>query len=431
MKILPSSKAIQAALIELMDTHDHFSWAVAWATTSCPAHRALRKHQDKVKQLIVGIHFYQTDPDFLEVFVKSPNARMVKSPSGVFHPKVYVFWSGSEHLHEATRWEALVGSANFTGGGLNSKNTNTEAAIRVSSEDIDSEDARAELNELLTKCWGQGKEITAEGVAHYRSEYAKRAADRARLAGVFLKRKGKAKGAKQKGDGGLSVLESELLTYPWATFVEKVRGHGGVRFNNRLQVLSFARQFFRAHSFGEMSTTQQRMIAGVFHSPKDASGVEALDWGHFGSMKSAGNFQSVVKEAPMALAEALAHIPRDGQVSETNYGNFVASFEAAFEQQGRPGGKGIATATRLLAMKRPDTFLCVDDKNAIQLGERLKISRSIDLDGYWYSVVARLRRAHWNGESRPDVSDDSEEYALWLGRVALVDAILCAPADAI
>ncbi len=39
-------------------------WAVAWASCGFPLFNTLTKHQEKIEQLSVGIHFYQTHPNF-------------------------------------------------------------------------------------------------------------------------------------------------------------------------------------------------------------------------------------------------------------------------------------------------------------------------------------------------------------------------------
>jgi hypothetical protein len=57
----------------------------------------------------------------------------------------------------------------------------------------------------------------------------------------------------------------------------------------------------------------------------------------------------------------LDHIPADGYVSEEQFINFKRHFDLAFQGKAHQGG--VATASRLLAMKRPDMFVCVNNAN--------------------------------------------------------------------
>jgi hypothetical protein len=75
-------------------------------------------------------------------------------------------------------------------------------------------------------------------------------------------------------------------------------------------------------------------------------------------------------------------IPRHGEVTQTQYETFRQHFLRAFEKSSRTGG--VPTATRLLAMKRPDSFVCVSNPNKAGLANALAFSRTkLDLDNYW------------------------------------------------
>ena len=67
--------------------------AVAWATVDFEVFRLLVKNKKKIKKMIVGTHFYQTAPEFIETFLAHPNVRFILPTGGesVFHPKIYVF----------------------------------------------------------------------------------------------------------------------------------------------------------------------------------------------------------------------------------------------------------------------------------------------------------------------------------------------------
>src|SRR5437870_3840781 len=108
MKMLTTTAEVNAELICLIRACSSCQVAVAWASVGFKAFDLLAKNAKKIERMVVGIHFYQTHPDFIETFLTHPNIRFVLNPDGVFHPKVYLFEkSGGE-------WECVVGSLNFT-----------------------------------------------------------------------------------------------------------------------------------------------------------------------------------------------------------------------------------------------------------------------------------------------------------------------------
>jgi hypothetical protein len=108
MQILTSVSEIANAFSELIERYQHVSLAVAWASEGFDGYELLIKHAEKIRCAIVGTHFYQTDPRFIEYFIDDQRVAFVQQPNGVFHPKVYLFEnSGLDYV-------CLLGSANFT-----------------------------------------------------------------------------------------------------------------------------------------------------------------------------------------------------------------------------------------------------------------------------------------------------------------------------
>jgi hypothetical protein len=55
----------------------------------------------------------------------------------------------------------------------------------------------------------------------------------------------------------------------------------------------------------------------------------------------------------------LDEIPLNGPVQRDDYEAFIGRYKAAFPiKNGQPYKHGLGTATRLLAMQRPDYFVC-------------------------------------------------------------------------
>ena len=97
---------------------------------------------------------------------------------------------------------------------------------------------------------------------------------------------------------------------------------------------------------------------------------------------------------------------------------FSQKFLRAFEGSSRVGG--VPTATRLLAMKRPDTFVCISNPNREGLSQALAFPKTtLKIDNYWERIIEPLRLSPWYTSPRP-----TDKYAeLWDGRAAMLDAI--------
>ena len=108
MKVLTTAGEINAELIRLIRGCASCRLAVAWASVGFEAFDLLMAKAQKVGKAIVGTHFYQTHPAFMEACLGNERVRFVLNPEGVFHPKVYLF----EKLDGS--WECVIGSATFT-----------------------------------------------------------------------------------------------------------------------------------------------------------------------------------------------------------------------------------------------------------------------------------------------------------------------------
>lgn len=91
MELLSNHTEIKNKLIELINECARMQVAVAWASANHEVFHTLKNNRDKITKFIVGTHFYQTDPRFLEEFIGDENVRVIKNSGEVFHPKIYFF----------------------------------------------------------------------------------------------------------------------------------------------------------------------------------------------------------------------------------------------------------------------------------------------------------------------------------------------------
>ena len=107
MKFLKSPGEIESVVKQLTRKCSQLRWAVAWASHDFPLFHLLKENESKIRQLTVGIHFYQTHPNFIGAFLSHDAVRFVMNPDGVFHPKLYLF------EFENGAWECVTGSPNW------------------------------------------------------------------------------------------------------------------------------------------------------------------------------------------------------------------------------------------------------------------------------------------------------------------------------
>ena len=111
---------VSKRLKRLIDKHDEIHVAVAWGYNGPVADRLLQ-NVHKFRSVTFGIAFCRTDPNLIDRLVGTKNAFIADGGSATFHPKLYYFRSGDIA-------EAIVGSSNFTAGGLSK---NWEASLHV------------------------------------------------------------------------------------------------------------------------------------------------------------------------------------------------------------------------------------------------------------------------------------------------------------
>ncbi|RYG85833.1 MAG: hypothetical protein EON59_11365 [Alphaproteobacteria bacterium] len=393
---------VQIALESLMTDYEEFHWAVAWGTSNSTAEKLLAQRK-KFKAVTFGLAFSQTDPVLVEKLIGVRGSFVVKNfPKGTFHPKVYGFRSGDQAA-------AIIGSANFTNGGLGK---NHEASVRIVGSANDP--ALADILSFAARSAKLGDAVTAELAALYR-ESCKRAA----------------KLTKPPRDpfDGLKAVSAEALSSPivsmaWPDYVRAVRRSAFHDVDKSLSLLGTSQSWLSgARSFRDLDVAQRKAIAGVIgQHERELSDELNQDWGWFGSMRGAGNFMNRISENDPFLADAVDSIPQRGEVTREHYERFASLFEKAFENSERTGR--VPTASRLLAMKRPDVFVCISSPNAIRASRSLSFSRTtLDMSNYWDRVIEVLRSSDWYNVQKPIGRDGS----LWECRAAMLDAIFYDP----
>lgn len=390
MDLITTNAGLKKCLARLTQKYANVAIAVAWASAGTEAFDALKRNRSRIRKAVIGTHFYQTHPDVLDAFAESDNVKFMLQPRGVFHPKVYLFWNDK-------KWELLIGSANLTAGAMN---RNSEVMTLTTSEDQGVATLKAEILALIDGYWADARKVTPTDAASYRALWRKHQPVLKRLSGQYGKE------AKAK-----TPIDSNVMTMSWQNFCAAVRSDPYHGFENRCDLLKLVRSAFeRIGNFRLMEKGLRKTIAGL---PNDFDSR----WGWFGSMVGAGYYHQAVNDNNAHLSNALDEIPLNGAISKTHYDAYLVEFLKAF-----PNGRhGIGIASRLLALKRPDYFVCIDSKNKKSLCQDFGIKQSgLDYERYWDEVIERITDSVWWSEPRPTTAS---ERAIWDGRAALLDAI--------
>lgn len=396
-----ASEQTQETLIELVLACESMQWAVAWATENAVVDAAMT-HGAKFTHLVIGTHLFQTQPTVLERASALAAAAVVPPTGDLFHPKVYLFRNGP-------RIRGVIGSPNLTFGAMT---RNVEASVLLDGTDTD--DALSELCAFVESAWQDAEYVTPEFLYRYRYQWAAKQAAREQLTKFADIR------APKKRNSTKAPQEMS-----WADYLRQVRSdaHPSARFfNQRLRVLKKARDLFAGGGrFADWAEDDRKLVAGTMGRKK--SQQPGVDYALFGSMGASGTFANAVIEAPRGLSRALDSIALTGSVTQADFDRFRRHYGAAFGEEGRQGG--LPTATRLLAMKRPDIFVCVDSANRKDLCDHFGIAHSTTrLDNYWERLIEPMQEAPWWRHPLPIDPADAE---IWLGRAALLDAIYYTP----
>ncbi|WP_345988728.1 phospholipase D family protein [Sulfurimonas sp. HSL1-2] len=396
MQIIADNVKLREKLVSLIDECDRIQIASAWASAGNIVVDALLQNKEKIQKLIVGTHFFQTDPKFLAAFEGFEKARVRMHEGAVFHPKIYYFDMGNNG------WECLIGSANLTNAAMGN---NDEIMVLVSDSDADASTAQLDIWKVMGEWEKNAKKIDNEFINFYTKLYKAKSQALQSVATPLPPKDSE------------RTFDSEIFSLTWEEFFNEIQEFtifekGTII--DRDAVLSKAHQLFSTHqNFAQMGELDRKKIGGFYERIEDG-----LDWRWFGSMKGSGDFKKQINDNNPHISSALDLIPNDGTVTREDYLAYIDEFSKSFtEEQNR-----LATSTRLLTMKRPDYFMCVDSQNKRQLCRDFGIiERELNIDTYWDLITAQIINCAWWSQD-PSVLTGLQR-SVWNGRAAFLDAL--------
>jgi len=306
IELLSSPETLRRRLARYIANSEEIYCAVAWATTNQISNDLLN-NQDKIKKLIIGTHFFQTDPEILKQLGNCPQLRVaLNGGAGVFHPKLYLFYQG-------TKATALVGSANFTRGALTA---NKEAMLCLNG--LQEESVFIEIQETIEGYWKEGVSVDDNFLDSYVRQYKAMQKHRKALATKTR--------IIRPAD---NAPHPTLLSLSWEKFSHLVRNEEHHVFQGRINILSESIRLFLEHrTFEAMPTETRRALAGILRagSPHiEAQPKYILDWGWFGSMIGAGVFKNRINENDQNISLALDCITSRGEIQQFLYQSITST----------------------------------------------------------------------------------------------------------
>ena len=398
MELISNSRKLESEFLRLLDTYQEYYWLTAWAGVSSKAFSKLVNHQKRIKKIVVGLHFYQTHPDFIEKFMDLDTVRYIKQPEGTFHPKMFLFYNSKDN------WEVLIGSANFTNSAFN---LNTEISTLITSNDSNFKIGSGEIFDIINSIWKDAQPFGQVELDDYRKIWDNNRSKLNSLSGSYGTREANFKSVNKP------IFQIPIMKMDWQQFIQKVSSEKNHLFDSRLKVLNISREFFnRVNSFRELETDERKFIAGINNNSIRKYGVDCK---LFGSMVGNGIFKNRIIENDERVSEALNEIPLSGQITRSHYDRYIDLFNSVFD------GNYIGTSTRLLAMKRPDVFVCIDEKNRTSLCEAFGIKKtSINYKRYWEEIILRIYDSEWWLNPHPQNNIENEVSN---SRAAFLDAL--------
>ena len=398
MKLITDSKILEKQFLRLLDKYSEYYWLTAWASSKSASFDKLVKNKQKIKKIIVAIHFYQTHPDFIDTFLGSENVKYIKQPEGTFHPKIFLFYNNESD------WEILVGSANFTKAAFT---INTEISTLIKSTDVDTSELLTQTLNSIDLIWKESKYFDINELNDYRTIWKNFRPKINSLSGNYGKKSSKRKKTNKP------IYLVPIANMDWKTFMNKVHNEQYHSLTSRIKVLEIAQDLFsKVISFRDLKDDERKFIAGI---PNTLPVDKDVDWGYFGSMKGAGIYKNRIIENDLNISKALDEIPLSGQITKIHYQRFLKYYKMTFE------GNYLATATRLLAMKRPDTFVCLDSKNKSALCKDFDVTQSgLYYERYWDEIIKRIYDSNWWINPKPK---NKIEKSVSDSRAAFLDSL--------
>jgi hypothetical protein len=135
-------------------------------------------------------------------------------------------------------------------------------------------------------------------------------------------------------------------------------------------------------------------------------------------MRGMGDFANRIEDNDAYLARVTDSVPQRGEVTEDHHDWFSRLFVKTFRNSHRI--RDVANASWLLAMRRPDVFLCISDQDRTQAANRMGSAKStLNLETNWDGAIEVIQAPNWYNVEK----SEDRRRRLWERRTAKSNAI--------
>ena len=198
----------------------------------------------------------------------------------------------------------------------------------------------------------------------------------------------------------------------------------------RVALLDEAQYIFKKYeSFKDVPVSIRKNLAGIIKKTSVEHGYNPeTDWYLFGrnilrsyycnAMKMTADYvpQNQLEQELVDLRDAIDLVPLSGAVNKTIFNHYQKDYRCM-------GDNPRASASRLLAMKRPDLFICVNGSNVDKLKALFGISGDLTWNTYWQDIVEKVQTMEWYKQAKNVRPEGAFEAKCAKYCVALLDCL--------
>lgn len=391
MELITDSKDLESKFLSLLEKYSNYFFSTAWAGLGSRVEKSLWEKRSRIKKAIIGTHFYQTHPNFIEKYMNLKSVRFIYQPNGTYHPKCYLFFNNDSD------WALLIGSSNFTEAAFSK---NTEVNLLVRSKIIKGNHLRIKFENFIQNTWNDSSNFSLQDLYDYRAAW--------RLKHPFIN------SLSNETPISLASMATSGQKMTWEAYISQLRSHSKDELDRRLSAIQLAQKLMKkSEHFHQIAEDDRKFIAGLPN--QSVYSVANADWGYFGSMKPSLKFKKQIRLNNNLISSALDFIPHIGPVTHDHFVRFTELFRRVC------GNESISSASRLLAMKRPDVFFCITNKNRDDMFADFGIKKGkMNYNRYWSDVILEIQKSAW-WNSKPGSSQFEKD--IFNARVAFLDAL--------
>ena len=374
--------------------------AVAWAKP-CDALEALAEsaNEEITIRIAVGVSGNVTDPTTLERLQNFADLRIAPSPQyRIFHPKFFCF-------HGPDRTICWVGSTNLTRGGFGG---NAELVHEF-------DDGAGEGRRWFESLWNTLDPDPSPAIAEYKDRYQpQKSVPRPPTPGSAPELVPLAN--QSTWDDFVEGLRARDNYWSWRSQDEKFPWDVLGDTQSWIHTISTGREVARLQDWTSLTQRECYILRGFDQ--------QEGTWGLLGSLGGAGQVASVFKPERMPdVGPVRAQIRHQvGQVLNATGNEIARNAHRAMQAIRMIDGFGVAAATRLLTLARPDCLVSVNGQSAAGLGALSGLPKTRDsLAVNYVELLNWVYEQPWFNARQPD---DPLERTIWNSRVALLDAFV-------